>query len=56
MLVYFCWFIHAGIIEGKKTNNKIVLLEASARFSLFILYLYLLSEFFKQEYILLLFL
>lgn len=27
------------------------LLEASARFSLFILYLYLLSEFFKQEQI-----
>ena len=51
MLVYFYGFNHAGIIEEKnKTNDKMLLLEASTRFSLFILYLCLLSEFFKQEY------
>ena len=45
-----------ALLGGGKHNNKMELLEASARFSLFILYLYLLSEFFKQEQILLSFL
>ena len=36
--------------KKNKTNDKMLLLEASTRFSLFILYLCLLSEFFKQEY------
>lgn len=50
-------YYHAGlcIFEKKKEKHKkMVLLDAGTKFSLFILYVYLLFEFSKQEHILLL--
>lgn len=47
-----CWFMYFW--KKKEKHKKMVLLDAGTKFSLFILYLYLLFEFSKQEHILLL--